>query len=74
VLVDDQGKLPQHSNFRNILMAMLTLVRFSTGEGWVDIMHRRCSVSLLYWYKSTNTDATTAALSCLLTSRDSPTQ
>ena len=44
-LVNDEGKLPQHSNFRNSLMSLLTLVRFSTGEGWVDIMQRSSLVS-----------------------------
>jgi hypothetical protein len=39
-LVDDAGKLPMHSNFRNVLMSLLTLVRFSTGEGFIEIMHR----------------------------------
>ena len=39
-LVDEAGKLPMHSNFRNILMSLLTLVRFSTGEGFIEIMHR----------------------------------
>ena len=27
-LVNDEGKLPMHSHFRNILMSLLTLVRF----------------------------------------------
>ena len=40
LLVSEDGKLPQHSNFSNILMSLLTLVRFSTGEGWLQIMHR----------------------------------
>ena len=33
LLVEDVGKLQPHSNFRNILMSLLTLVRFSTGDG-----------------------------------------
>jgi len=44
-LVEDDGKLPMHSNFRNTFMALLTLVRFSTGEGWLEIMHRSALVS-----------------------------
>ena len=44
-LVNDEGKLLPHSNFRNILMSLLTLVRFSTGDGWVEIMHRSALVS-----------------------------
>jgi hypothetical protein len=45
MLVDDEGKLLPHSNFRNILTSLLTLVRFSTGDGWVEIMHRSALVS-----------------------------
>lgn len=44
-LVDDRGKLPMNSNFRNILMSLLTLVRFSTGDGFIEIMHRSALVS-----------------------------
>lgn len=45
LLVNENGKLPQYSNFRNILMSLLTLMRFSTGDGWIEIMHRASLVS-----------------------------
>ena len=62
-LVNDEGKLPLHSNFRNTFMALLTLVRFSTGEGWLEVMHRSSLVS--HDFERSSPDAVQQAASAL---------
>jgi hypothetical protein len=62
MLVNDEGKLHSHTNFRNMLMSLLTLVRFSTGDGWVEAMHRSALVSYDFPRKS---DAVQRAASAL---------
>lgn len=33
-----QDTMDRHANFQNFGLALLTLFRVATGEGWVDIM------------------------------------
>lgn len=37
--VKEQSTMNRHANFANFGSAILTLLRVSTGEGWVGIMH-----------------------------------
>jgi AP-1 complex subunit gamma-1 len=58
---------------KKAVLAMLRICRKCPHmiENYVDrlaslLNDRRYSIYLLYWYKSTNTDAATAATACLL--------
>lgn len=40
LLVEDSLLLEEFSSFRNMEMALLTLVRLTTGDGWADVLNK----------------------------------